>query len=257
MQYDPGHDGAGCNHSRYRQSDESADPEELRREVDAHHCAPHGADAPSNCRRPEAQSTHHQLVDAANREADEHGSRELPTPLPRNQNLGARRALRVGELAMLLDDQILAERNHEEHAEQSADEREPEDSPELELVAEKEQRGHCVHYSGGDRLAGRADGLHDVLFENRLVTQSLEDGDCEDRDRNRGAEIQPDPERDVDRDQAEHDSEERSEKYRPKGELRSPFGHRDVVDVRVTPLARSERSTRPEPRTCARRRETK
>ena len=67
---------------------------------------------------------------------------------------------------MLLDDQLTAQRNHEEYAEPAADQREEEDAPVLQRKAEKNESRQREDHAPGDGFAGRAGGLHDVVFKN-------------------------------------------------------------------------------------------
>jgi hypothetical protein len=57
-----------------------------------------------------------------------------------------------------------------------------------------------------DGLAGRADRLHDVVFQDRGFAELLEDRDREHRDRNGGRDGQPGAQGEVDGRGAEEDS---------------------------------------------------
>ena len=67
---------------------------------------------------------------------------------------------------MLLDDQLSAQRNHEEHAEPAADQSEQKDARVFEREAEEDQRWKRENHAARDGLAGGAGGLHDVVFED-------------------------------------------------------------------------------------------
>ena len=141
------------------------------------------------------------------------------------QHIGAGRALRVGKRAVLLHDELPAQRNHEEHARASPPmQREQEDARVFEIEAEKDQRRQGEDDAGRDGLAGVAGGLHDVVFEDRGAAQSAQHADREHRDRNRCRDGQPGAQADVDRDRAEENAEDRAQQQRAEGKLGARFG---------------------------------
>ena len=68
-----------------------------------------------------------ELVEHRDADAREHHLREVAALLARDEDVGAGRAFRVRQVAVLLDDERPAERDHEEDAERSPDRREEED----------------------------------------------------------------------------------------------------------------------------------
>ena len=114
---------------------------------------------------------------------------------------------------MLFDDELAAQRNHEQHAEPSAEERQRKNPPERELRAEakKDQRGNREHDAGGERFAGGAGGLHDVVFENRRAAKRAQDADGENGDGDRSGDGEPGAQADVDADRAEQQTKQRAE----------------------------------------------
>src|SRR5580692_354636 len=114
---------------------------------------------------------------------------------------------------MLADDELAAQRNHEEDAEPSAKQRERENAPEGELRAEaqKDQRGNREHDACSKRFAGGAGGLHDIVFENRRAAEGAQDADREDRDGDGRRDGQASAQADIDADSAEEQSEQRAE----------------------------------------------
>src|SRR5580693_8586884 len=114
---------------------------------------------------------------------------------------------------MLADDELAAQRNHEEDAEPSAKKGEREDAPEGELRAEaqKDQRGNREHHARGERFTCRAGGLHDVVFEKRRAAERAQDADGEYGDRDRCGDSQPGAQADVNADRSKEQSKERAE----------------------------------------------
>ena len=121
---------------------------------------------------------------------------------------------------MLLHDELAAQRNHEEHAEPAADQREKEDARVFEIEAEKDQRRQSEDDAGSDGLAGVARGLDDVVFKDRSAAKRAQHADGEHRDRNRCRDGEPGAQPDIDRDRAEKNPEERAQQQRAEGQLR-------------------------------------
>ena len=67
---------------------------------------------------------------------------------------------------MLLDDERPPQRDHHQDAEQAAQHRHDHDAADVHLEAEQHQGRHGDADAEGDRLAGRAGRLHDVVFED-------------------------------------------------------------------------------------------
>ncbi len=66
------------------------------------------------------------------------------------KNIRAGSAFGVGEMAVFLDDQFSSQRNHEEDAEPSAEQRQEKDAGVFQIEAEKDKRGQREDDTGGD-----------------------------------------------------------------------------------------------------------
>ena len=85
-------------------------------------------DAPSNhlgrasgCCGPGADAVHQEGVDAAETESPEDATSEGAAAFAGDENVGAGSAFGEAEVAVLFDDELAAQRNHEEDAEPSAE----------------------------------------------------------------------------------------------------------------------------------------
>ena len=121
---------------------------------------------------------------------------------------------------MLLDDELAAKGNHEQHTQPSADEGEDEDARVFEIEAEEDQRGQGEDDAGGDGLACISGCLHDVVLKNGSAAEGAENADGEHRDGNRGGDSEPGAQAHVDRDGAKDEAEEAAEQDRAERELR-------------------------------------
>ncbi len=68
---------------------------------------------------------------------------------------------------MLFDDELAAQRDHEKHAEPSAEQREHKDADVFEVEAEEDECWQGEDDSGGNGLACIACRLDDIVFEYR------------------------------------------------------------------------------------------
>ena len=84
-----------------------------------------------------------QRVDAAKSEAEKDAAGQRAAFFARDQHVGAGGAFGIGERAVLLHDELAPQRNHEENAEPSADQRQHEDARVFEIEAEKDQSGQA------------------------------------------------------------------------------------------------------------------
>ena len=112
---------------------------------------------------------------------------------------------------MLLDDEGTPKRDHHENAQQTAKDGHEHDAGDLEIESEDHDRGHGDTETEGDRFTGRARCLHDVIFQDGGVShpefrKEPEEGDGDDRDRNRGADREPDLEDKIERRGAKDDA---------------------------------------------------
>ena len=166
-------------------------------------------------------------VEAAEAEAEEDAGGEGAAALAGHEDVGAGGALGVDEGVVLVDDELAAQRDHEEDAEPAAEEGEGEDAGGLEIEAEEDERGQGEDDAGGDGLAGVAGGLDDVVFEDGGFAEGAEDGDGEDGDGDGGGDGEAGAEADVDGDGSEEDAEDGAEEEGAGGELGAGFGGGD------------------------------
>ena len=158
-------------------------------------------------------------IQAAQAQAQEDARGERASTFAGHQDVGTRRSLGVDQGAVLFDDELAAQRDHEQDSEPAAEEREREDSCGLQVEAQKDERGQGEDDAGRDRLAGVADGLDDVVLKDGRLAEGAQDGDGEDRDRDGGGDGEPGAEADVDRDRTEEDGEDAAEQQGAEGEL--------------------------------------
>ena len=121
---------------------------------------------------------------------------------------------------MLLDDELAAQRNHEQHAQPSADQRQEKDAPVLQRKAQKDQRGQRENHAAGNGFAGRAGGLHDIVFEDADLAEGAQDADGKHGDGNRRRDGEPGAQAHVHGDRAEEESGEDAQQDGAQGEFR-------------------------------------
>src|SRR5208282_5287642 len=105
-------------------------------------------------------------VQATESEAEEDARGEAAAALSGDQDIRAGRALGVEQRSVLLDDELAAQRDHEQHAKPSAEERQRKDAARLKIEAEEDERGQGEDDARGDRLARVSRRLHDVVFQD-------------------------------------------------------------------------------------------
>ena len=135
------------------------------------------------------------------------------------QNIGTGGALGIGEIAVFFHDQLPPQRDHEEHAQPSAQQRQKKDARVFEIEAEKDQRGQREDDSGGDGLAGVPGRLHNVVFKNRGPTQRAQHADRKNGDRNGGGNGKAGAQANIHRDRAKQNAEDASEKNGAESEF--------------------------------------
>ena len=155
------HDEPGDDASREKKSgnagtDDVADAEIFGGDVGAEGCAGKPFGLGFRLRRPGLENVHEDGVNAAEAEPPEYAPGKRPATFACYEYIGTGSAFGKGEVAVLFDDELAAQRNHEENAEPSAEERERENPPEGELGAEakKDECGNREHDAGGERFAG-------------------------------------------------------------------------------------------------------
>ena len=134
-QHEPGEDSAGEHDGGDADADDVADAEILGGDVGADGCAFEemlraevglvvGGGGPEG----EEVVVLEEGVEAAEAEAEEDAGGEGAAALAGDQDVGAGGAFGIGEGAVLFDDELAAQRDHEEDAEPAAEERESEDA---------------------------------------------------------------------------------------------------------------------------------
>jgi hypothetical protein len=124
-------------------------------------------------------------VERAQAEAKEDAAGKRAALLAGNQHVGAGRALGKLQVLVLVHDQLLAQRHHEQHAEKAADQRQHEDARILQIEAQKDQRRQREDDARGNGLPGVAGGLDDHVLQNRAAAKGAQNADRQHRDGNR------------------------------------------------------------------------
>ncbi len=116
---------------------------------------------------------------------------------------------------MLLDDELAAQRHHEEYAEPSAEQRQGKNSPEGEFraKAQEDQRGNGEHHAGCERFARGAGGLHDVVFKNGGTAEGPQDANGQNGNGDGCGNGESGAQSYVNGDGAEEQAEQRAEDY--------------------------------------------
>jgi hypothetical protein len=122
---------------------------------------------------------------------------------------------------MLLHNELAAQRNHKEYAKPSTDEGEHEDTGVLEIKAQENESWKGEDDAGGNRLAGVASRLDDVVFKDRGATERAKNADGQDSDRNGSGHGESGAKSYIDGDSAKDEAEERAEEQCAKSELRA------------------------------------
>ncbi len=232
---EPGEDAAGEHDGGDTEADDVADAEVLGRAVGAEGgafedvlgAAEVGFDVGLGGPECEEIVVLEESVEGAEAEAEKDAGGEGAAAFAGHEDVGAGGAFGVDEGALFFDDELAAEGDHEQDAEPAAKEGESEDAGGLEVEAEEDEGGEGEDDARGDGLAGVADGLDDVVFEDRRFAEGAEDGDGEDGDRDRGGDGEPGAEADVDSDRAEEDGEDGAEEQGAEGELGARVRGRD------------------------------
>ncbi len=163
-------------------------------------------------------------VERAQAEAEEDAGGESAASLAGHEDVGAGGAFGVDERAVLFDDKLAAQRDHEEHAEPAAEESEGEDAGGFEVEAEEDECGQGEDDAGGDGLACVSGGLDDVVFEDAGSAEGAEDGDGEHGDGDACGDRKPGAQADVDRYCAEEYAEDCAQQECADGQFRALFG---------------------------------
>ena len=177
-------------------------------------------------REEEVEDPRQRLPQGADADAGEHHRRQLAAALAGDEHVGAGRAFRVRQHAVLLDDQRPSQRHHHQHAENAAGEGQHRDLVVVEVGRpvgrQEDQRGDREDDAAGDRFSGRSNGLDDVVLENRRAAELLEDRNRQHGNRDRGADREAGAQSQIDGRRAEQQSEEDADHDR----LQREFGWR-------------------------------
>ena len=211
---EPGEDAAGEHGARGARADDVAHAEILGRGVGLDGCAfEHVLRAEVGLILGRAGPCAEEVlvleegVEGAQAEAEEDAAGERTALGAGHEHVGAGRALRELQGAVLFHNERAAQRHHEEHAEIAADERQHEDAGVFEIEAEKDERGQSEDDAGGDGLAGVARGLDDDAFEDGDLALVAQEADGDDRDGNGGGHGEPGAQAHIDGDGAKDDAE--------------------------------------------------
>jgi hypothetical protein len=164
-----------------------------------------------------------QRVQAAESEAKKHARGKAAAAFAGHQHIGASRALGINQRPVLFDDQLPPQRDHEQHAQPSAEQRQREDAARLQVEAEEDQRGQGKDDTGSDRLACVASGLDDVVLEDAGLTKRAQDRDRQHRDGDAGRDRQARAQADIHRHRAEEQTECSAQQQRSRGQLGPRF----------------------------------
>ncbi|MNX69883.1 hypothetical protein D3C86_1011180 [compost metagenome] len=208
--------------------DDVADAQELGRDLGSDRAALEAGDQIAGRLLPEVSSGVEDLVEGPDEEAHEDDKGVGAALLADDEDVRAGGALGIGQPAVLVNDEALAQGDHHEHAQKPAQKGDHEDANELQVLAQEQQGRHGEGHAGGDGLAGRAGGLHDVVLEERGATEDAEDGDGENRDGDARTDGHADLEGQVHRRGGKDDAEHRPQGQRPEGELGRMLMRRDV-----------------------------
>src|ERR1700743_400799 len=128
---------------------------------------------------------------------------------------------------MFFDDELTAQRNHEEHAQPSPKQRQHKNADVLKIETEEDQCRKRKDDAGSNRLAGIARRLNDIIFENRRLAERTQYTDRQDRNRDRSRDSKPGAEADIDRHRPEENAENTSQQNRANSKFRARFVGRD------------------------------
>ena len=219
-QHQPREHAAGEDRAGDPRTDDVADAEILAGDLGAEGRAGQPRRLVERPLLPHLRGGHQERVGAAQAEAPEHAAGERPALFARHQHVGAGGPFRIQQVAVLLHDQLPAQRNHEQHADPAADQRQHEDARVLEGKAHEDQRRQREDRAGGDRFTRRPRRLDDVVLEDGRLAERAQQADAEDGDGDRRRNGQAGAQADVDRDRAEDDPEDRAEEHGLERELR-------------------------------------
>ena len=216
----PDHDRGGAV------ADDVADAHQLRGDVAGHLRGLERGDVELGDAPPELDDRGGELEEPAREQPLEDEAGLRPPLLSRDQHLRAGRALGVGQLPVLLDDQVPAQRDHHEHAEHAAGEGQHHRARPVQGEAEEDERGQGEGDPRRDALPRRARRLDHAVLEDAGARaqdprEGAEERDGDDGDGDGGGDREADPEGQVDGGGAEDDAQERAHDERAHASARA------------------------------------
>src|SRR5215472_5085134 len=226
----PGDHAAREKNSRHFRTDDVAHSQVFRGNRGAERSSREPAGAHFRLAGPRLHGVHQEGIHAAETKSPKHASGKRASALPGHQNVGASRAFGKGQVAVLFDDQLAPQRDHEQDAEPASQQRQGENPPEGKFRAEaqKNQRRQREHYARGKRFSRGTGGLHDVVFEDGRAAERAQDADREHRDGNRSRNREPRAQADIHADRAKQQAKQRTKDHRADGEFHQALFRRDV-----------------------------
>ena len=176
-QHQPGKNAAGKKNAGDARADDVADAEIFRRDVRAEGGAGKPRGVIGGRIAPGSDRIHQHRVQAAEAQSPENAAGEGAAAIARYEHVGAGRALRIEKIAVFFDDELAAERNHEENAQPSANQSEEKYTPVFQRKAQENQGGQRENHAAGNRFTGRARGLHDIVFEDGDFAEGTQNAD--------------------------------------------------------------------------------
>ena len=225
-QHQPRQHAAGHHHARGLGSDDVTNAQVLRRRISLdgralHHVMGAKVGLKLRCAGPHAEKILilKKCIQRAQAESEEDAAGKRAALLSGNQHIGAGRALGKLQLAVLLHNQIAAQRHHEQHAQKAADQRQHEDTRVLQVKAQKNQRRQREDHPRGNRLPRVARRLNDHVLQNGAAAKGAQNADRKHRNRNRSGHREPSPQADINGNSAKEQAEERAKKYGADGKF--------------------------------------
>src|SRR5262249_15315701 len=147
----PGNNSTGEKNSGNTRTDDVADSEILGGDCRAEGCSGKPAWTRFGLRGPRLNRVHQECVNATETKSPENSAGKRTASFAGDKNVSAGRSFRKRKVAVFLDDELAAQRNHEQNTQPSAKQREWKNSPEGEFFseAEKNERGNREHYARG------------------------------------------------------------------------------------------------------------
>ena len=183
-QHQPRKNASGKENAGDARADDVADSEIFGRDIGAERRSGQPLGVVHRRIPPGADRIHQHGVQAAEPQSPKNAAGERASAITRHKHVSASRAFRVEQIAVLFDDELAAQRNHEEHAQPSADQRQKKYAPVFQRKPQKNQRRQGENDAAGDRFTGGAGRLHDIVFKDGDFAEGAQDADRKHRDGN-------------------------------------------------------------------------